>query len=691
MSAVRGSPGGLTSSIRYLKGVGARVAELLARLGVHTVEDILYFFPRRYEDRRGLVPLRELRIGTTASALAEVRAVSSSASRFGGPASAVLDDGSASIRAVWFNPHAARYLKPGMKLALYGRVEYYNGVQLTNPEFEVLEAGQPPELVGHIVPVYPTVAFLTQKRLRRLVDTALEEYGGSLDDFLPRRIRERHGMKGLTAALRELHHPSDPESWLRARNRLAFDELFLLQTGLAMRHAADAALPERSLSLAPGQKFHTFERSLPFSLTPAQQRVIGEIFRDLESPIPMNRLLQGDVGSGKTLVAVAAILAAVDSGAQAVLMAPTEVLAQQHYIRIGRMLEPLGVRTALLTGTLHAPERRALLQTLGAGEVHLLIGTHAVFTDEVNFLKLGLTVVDEQHRFGVRQKNALIAKGVSPHVLVMTATPIPRTLVLSVYGDLAVSTLDELPPGRQPVETLHMRTTDEAALFRLIEGRVQAGQQVYWVCPLIDDEEGQGLDSVTSRCQRLASALPGARIGVLHGRLPIEEKTSVMQDFAQRGLDLLVATVIIEVGLDIPEASMMVISDAGQFGLAQLHQLRGRIGRGTAKGLCVLLEGEATTPEGRERIETMLSTSDGFAVAEADLQQRGPGEVCGVHQHGVTDFRVANLLKDQKLLELARLESRQLLAEDPELTGEPLLRSELRRRLGASLELAGTA
>ncbi|CAM1381187.1 ATP-dependent DNA helicase RecG [Fretibacterium fastidiosum] len=691
MSAVRGSPEGLTSPIRYLKGVGARVAELLARLGVHTVEDILYFFPRRYEDRRGLVPFRELRIGTTASAVAEVRAVSSSASRFGGPASAVLDDGSASIRAVWFNPHAARSLKPGMQLALYGRVEYYNGVQLTNPEFEVLEAGQPPELVGHIVPVYPTAAFLTQKRLRRLVDTALEEYGGSLDDFLPRRIRERHGMKGLTAALQELHHPSDPESWLRARNRLAFDELFLLQTGLAMRHAADAALPERSLSLAPGQKFHTFERSLPFSLTPAQQRVIGEIFRDLGSSIPMNRLLQGDVGSGKTLVAVAAILAAVDSGAQAVLMAPTEVLAQQHDIRIGKMLESLGVKTALLTGTLHAPERRALLQALGAGEVHLLIGTHAVFTDEVNFLKLGLTVVDEQHRFGVRQKNALIAKGVSPHVLVMTATPIPRTLVLSVYGDLAVSTLDELPPGRQPVETLHMRTTDEVDLFRLIEGRIQAGQQVYWVCPLIDDEEGQGLDSVTSRCQRLTSALPGARIGVLHGRLPIEEKTSVMQDFVQRRLDLLVATVIIEVGLDIPEASMMVISDAGQFGLAQLHQLRGRIGRGTAKGLCVLLEGETTTPEGRERIETMLSTSDGFAIAEADLQQRGPGEVCGVHQHGVTDFRVANLLKDQKLLELARLESRQLLAADPELTGEPLLRSELKRRLGASLDLAGTA
>ena len=692
MSAVRGSPGGLTSPIRYLKGVGARVAELLAQFGVHTVEDILYFFPRRYEDRRDLVPLRELRIGTTASALAEVRAVSSSASRFGGPASAVLDDGSASIRAVWFNPHATRTLRPGMRLALYGRVEYYNGVQLTNPEFEVLEAGQPPELVGHIVPIYPTAAFLTQKRLRRLVDTALEEYGGSLDDFLPRRIRERHGMKGLTAALRELHHPSDPESWLRARNRLAFDELFLLQTGLAMRHAADAALPERSLSLAPGQRFRTFERSLPFPLTPAQRRVIGEIFRDMGSPVPMNRLLQGDVGSGKTLVAVAAVLAAADSGAQAVLMAPTEVLAQQHYIRIGRMLKPLGVRTALLTGTLRAPERRALLQALETGEVQLLIGTHAVFTDEVNFLKLGLTVVDEQHRFGVRQKNALIAKGVSPHVLVMTATPIPRTLVLSVYGDLAVSTLDELPPGRQPVQTLHMKPTDEASLLKLIEGRIQAGQQVYWVCPLIDEEEGrQGLDSVASRHQRLARALPDARIGVLHGRLPIEEKTSVMQDFAQQRLDLLVATVIIEVGLDIPEASMMVISDAGQFGLAQLHQLRGRIGRGTAKGLCVLLEGEATTPEGRERIETMVSTSDGFAVAEADLQQRGPGEVCGVHQHGVTDFRVANLLKDQKLLELARLESRQLLAEDPTLTGEPLLRSELRRRLGESLDLAGTA
>ena len=680
----------LTSPVRYLKGVGEKTAVLLARLEIRRIEDLFYFFPRRYEDRRALSPLDELCAGENAAAEAEVLSLSAAEKYHRVPVTALLSDGTATVRAIWFNPHVAKSLAPGVRLALYGRVEFYRGLQFNNPEFEVLN-GSPPSLVGRIVAVYPAVAPLTQKRLKKFVDAAFEAYSGGIVDFLPRRIRERYRMKGLLEALVELHRPGDEENWLRARNRLAFDELFLLQTGLALRQRgrADSAL-SRASALTPGTGFRAFKASLPFSLTNAQERVIGEIFADLRGPLPMNRLLQGDVGSGKTLVALAAFLAAADSGAQSALMVPTEVLAQQHYIRIKKMLDPLGVATALLTGSAPASERRAVLEDLRAGKIDVLIGTHALFTGKVTFANLGLVVVDEQHRFGVLQKNALIAKAASPHVLVMTATPIPRTLVLSVYGDLSVSNLDELPPGRKPIRTVSMKADDEPTVLNILRKCFQKGQQAYWICPLIEEGEGRELENVLACYDRL-SRLLDARMAVMHGRLSLDEKAEVMRRFAAGEIDLLVATVIVEVGLDIPNASVMVISDAGQFGLAQLHQLRGRVGRGDANSLCVLLEGRTTTPEGRIRMETMVHVSDGFALAEADLEQRGPGEVCGVRQHGVTDFRVANLLKDQKLLELARRESQELLKADPDLASEPLLRAELMKRLGEGLNLAGTA
>ena len=679
---------GLTAPVRYLRGVGEKRAQALSRLGIFTIEDLIFYFPRRYEDRRRLTPLSDLRPGMDAAVTAEVVSLSLPESpQDRSPASAMLTDGACLVRAVWFNPGQAKALAPQMRLALFGRVEYRGGIQLTNPEFEIL-TDQPPRITGRIVPVYPATASLTQRRLRGLIDTALEEYGGRLADYLPLRVRQKFGMKGLREALDELHHPSGEEPWIRARNRLAFDELFLLQAGLLLRRRSGGASRAPSLSLRPGEGSRRFLERLPFPPTGAQRRAIGEILRDMDRPEPMNRLLQGDVGSGKTLVAAAAILAAADSGAQSVFMVPTEILAQQHYLKLRDLFGPLGIRTALLTGGMRAGDRREALEAIQSGAARLVIGTHALFGGDVAFKELGLAVVDEQHRFGVLQKDALISRAASPHVLVMTATPIPRTLVLSVYGDLEVSVLDELPPGRKPVRTARLGPGDEPSLLALIRERAGQGQQAYWVCPLIDEGEGD-LGAVTSCYGRLLRRLPGLRIEMLHGRLPMAEKEGVMRRFAAGEVDLLVATAIIEVGVDVPNASVIVIEDAGRFGLAQLHQLRGRVGRGEAESLCALLEGRGTSAEGRERIAAMCRTSDGFALAEADLRQRGPGEVCGVRQHGVTDFRVADLMRDRRILELARREAQALLEEDPTLRSEPLLRAELERR--ERLRLAGTA
>ena len=682
----------LASSIRFLRGVGEKRAQAFARLGIFVVEDLLFFFPRRYEDRRALTPLGDLQPDTFSAVVAEVAAPPAGPAgyRFG-PLSILLTDGVHTVRAVWFNnPRLVSRFRPGMRLALYGRVEYRGGLQLTNPEFEVLE-GDGTASVGRIVPVYPLAAPLSQRWTRRLVGTVLESYGGELTDFLPDSLRRRHGMKALPAAVRELHCPEDRNSWLRARNRLAFDELFLLQIGLLLRRRTYAA-SGHAVPIRPGRKFQALMGpGLPFEPTGAQRRAVAEILGDMNSRTPMNRLLQGDVGSGKTFVASAAILAAADSGVQSVFMAPTEILAQQHYFNLKEMLGSQGIETVLLTGGQRAAERRSAAEAIRNGGAQVVVGTHAVFGDEVRFARLGLVIVDEQHRFGVLQKNSLIAKASAPHVLVMTATPIPRTLVLSIYGDLEVSILDELPPGRAPIKTIRMSAGIEKTLLDQVREEIRRGRQVYWVCPLIEDEERGEPRAVVSRFGRLSSALPEVRIAMLHGRLPMGEKENIMRSFSEGKTDLLVATAVIEVGLDVPNATLMIVEDAGRFGLAQLHQLRGRVGRGRAEGVCILLEGGETSLEGRERIEAMLRTTSGFDLAEEDLKQRGPGEVCGIRQHGVTDFRVADLVRDRRLLGLARDEAGRLLETDPQLESTPLLREELDRKLGKTLELAGTA
>ena len=502
-------------------------------------------------------------------------------------------------------------------------------------------------------------------------------------------ILKRYGMKSLREAITQIHRPDDEMSFIKARNRLSFEEFFLLQAGIIMRRNSQE-LTERAQSLTPGEKSRAFMDNLPFELTTAQRIAGCEILEDMESTEPMNRLLQGDVGSGKTIVAVIAILAACDSGAQAAFMAPTEILATQHYIKLAKLLEPLGLKVSLLTGSLKPKERKRIIDEIYCGNVNVVIGTHAIFSEDVDFLNLALVIVDEQHRFGVLQRGALISKGKAPHVLTMTATPIPRTLILSVYGDLAVSVLNELPPGRQKIRTVAFSPAEFRKVPKMIREHVSRGEQVYWVCPLIDEGE-RDLASVNDTCARLREMLPDVRIAALHGRLPVNEKAGIMQDFADGKVDVLVATVVIEVGVDVPNATMIVIEDAGQFGLAQLHQLRGRVGRGSGASVCVLLENPDITDEGRARVEAMVETTDGFELAEEDLAQRGAGEICGTRQHGVTDFRVADLVRDEKILMLARDEARALLDEDPELTAEPALKHEILRRLGDVLELAATS
>jgi ATP-dependent DNA helicase RecG len=584
-------------------------------------------------------------------------------------------------------------LKPGTRIALYGKVEIRGGIQLKSPEFEVLDESDP-ESVGRIVPVYPATAGLSPKWIRRIVSSALELCLCRVRDYFPLEMRRRLGFSELSESILELHRPQGRESWLKARNRLAFDELFLLQTGLLLRKKRHAAARKNAPSFVrgkPGEKFDSFLRSLPFPLTGAQSRVIKEIVSDMDSETPMNRLLQGDVGSGKTAVAVAALAAAADDGAQTAFMVPTEILAQQHFFNLKNWLSRLGLRVELLTSSLSRQRRREVSEAAASGEAQVVVGTHAIFGPKVVFKRLGLVVVDEQHRFGVLQKNTLLTKTRSPHVLVMTATPIPRTLTLSIYGDLDVSVLDELPPGRKPVKTVLLRGFSEK-LLSFIRDTAACGRQAYWVCPLIEEsDKKQDLAAAYTRFEFLREALPGLRVALIHGQLPADEKESVMKAFASGETALLVATSVIEVGVDVPNAALMVIEDASRFGMAQLNQLRGRVGRGAEESHCVLLAGAKPTPGGMARLKAMLSSSDGFKIAEMDLRQRGPGEICGVRQHGVTDFRVADLRRDGKLLELARKEAAFLLERDPNLREERALAEVLNRRLAGALDLAGTA
>ena len=678
----------LSSHITILEGLGSKRAAGFAKLGVFSLEDIFFLMPRRYEDRRNPKPLDSLTPGMTECAVGTVSEISVERGR----TEALITDTTGSARVTWFTDKIGQFLHEGMRIAVYGQLsDKYMFPSFAHPDFEILSRGAVPELIGKIFPVYPGTADLPQRTIKKFVDTALDKYADScLREFLPERVIKKFGMMNFRDAVIQMHRPSDEKTFVKARNRLAFDEFYLLQAGIIMRRSSYTGELQTAQPLKTGGKFNAFMKALPFEMTGAQKKASSEILEDMAKSTPMNRLLQGDVGSGKTLVALIAMLAACDSASQAAFMAPTEILAQQHYINLTKYLEHLGLKVALLTGSLKKSERKKILTRIYSGEIDIVVGTHSVFSEDVEFLNLALVIVDEQHRFGVLQRGALIAKAKAPHVLAMTATPIPRTLILSVYGDLEVSILDELPPGRQKIDTISLTPSGFRKIPKMIREHVKKHEQVYWVCPTIDEGE-RDLASVNESCERLREILPEMRIAALHGRMPVNQKAEIMNDFAAGDIDVLVATVVIEVGVDVPNATMIVIEDAGQFGLAQMHQLRGRVGRGKAKSVCVLLKNQDISPVGRARIAAMEATSDGFELAEYDLQQRGAGEICGTRQHGVTDFRVADLVRDEKILLTAREEAKALMAEDPTLDSEPEFRREILRRLGDALDLAATS
>jgi ATP-dependent DNA helicase RecG len=703
----------LSTPVKYVKGVGPRIAEMLAAKGINTVGDLLYYLPFRYEDRLNPRGIAELRPGEMATVIAEVRNSGLFRTRRMPIFQLTVGQGRAKLRCLWFN---ATYLqdkfKPGEMIALYGKVEQderSRELQIIQPQFEMLgesgdgengaekKAAESLE-IGRIVPIYESVGQgkLTPRWFRRAIRTALDNLTPDLPETIPAIVRSRMGLVSPRAALWNVHWPEPGESLqdlqssrTPAHIRLIFDELFFVELGLELKR--------RQQKAETGIAFHlddrvraAIKRILPFHPTAAQKKVLKEIAGDMQKPYPMRRLLQGDVGSGKTIVGFEAAIIAIENGCQVALMAPTEILAQQHYFSARRILENAGYRIVLLTGSLEADRKREIRRHISQGNAQLVIGTHALLEEKVEFARLGLVIVDEQHRFGVMQRLKLMKKSgdgeessraslgqtgesarphmastqpAEPDVLVMTATPIPRTLALTLYGDLDLSILDELPPGRTPVVTRCVADDQSPKVWDFIRKQVAAGHQAYVVYPVISENEENEVKAAVKMYRELSSTIfSDLKVGLLHGRLDPELKDQVMRMFQKGELHILVATTVIEVGVDVPNATVMVIEHAERFGLAQLHQLRGRIGRGAAKSYCILMTGGKITEDGQKRLDAMVKTNDGFQIAELDLELRGPGEFFGTRQAGMPDFRVANIIRDAQLLEAAKREAAAVLA-----------------------------
>lgn len=661
--------------VQYVKGVGPARAALLGELGITTVRDLLLHLPRRYEDRSHPAPLARLEEGQEKTVLVRVDHAEVVRTRKGTVlVRAGLIDATGAAHAIWFNqPYLAQRLSRGTRLCLHGRVERAGrGLQFVSPEMELLRDGEEFLHVNRIVPVYPATEGLAQRSLRSIIWNALDRYSASMPEVLPQAIRERMRLPRLTDALRSVHFPSEAGAQVGARRRLAFEELFVLQLGVLLQRREADQTPRGAFYGPWDALVERFVQSLPFPLTRAQRRIIGQILEDMRGPVPMNRLLHGDVGSGKTVVAAAALVASVGGGYQAALMAPTEILAEQHRLTLERLLARVRIPVFTLTGGGDASTRAAALAAATSGEPCLTVGTHALLEDRVAFSRLGLVVIDEQHRFGVVQRSRLREKGPAPDVLVMTATPIPRTLALTVYGDLDLSALDEMPPGRSPVATLVRGASARPAIYRFAREQVGAGRQVFVVCPTIDEAEAGPARSALEVARELSEGpLAGLSLEVVHGRLAAAQRAERMEAFRAGSVDVLVATTVIEVGIDVPNATVMIVEDADRYGLAQLHQLRGRVGRGAERSYCVLIA-DPRTEEGRQRLEVMRSTSDGYVIAQQDLVLRGPGDVLGVRQHGIAGLRVADIIADAPLLEEARAEAEALLQHDPKLASDEL-------------------
>jgi len=661
----------LGTPLQFLKGVGPRRAADLEHAGLHTVEDLLYRFPIRYEDRSRLQSIGSLKPGRSASIAGRIVSCGLRSTRRPGFKifEALITDDSGSIRGVWLNqPFLRDVFVAGQHVVLYGAVEARAGagIQLTNPQYELIEAEEGETIhTGRIVPIYERAGAMTPKLQRRLVFDVLQRLPPELPDPLPGEIRLRLGLPERRAALTAAHFPPADASIdvlnafrTPAQRRLMFEEAFLFQTGvLAKRRAAEAERKPGVIAVTDRIR-ESARRVLPFRLTDGQKQALKEIVDDLQRPQPMNRLLQGDVGSGKTIVALLSALVAMENGLQVAFMAPTEILAEQHFLNISRLLAASPFRVALLTGAVPASERRERLTDIARGTVHLIVGTHALVQGDVTFKRLGLAIIDEQHRFGVLQRATLRDKGLCPDVLVMTATPIPRTLALTVYGDLDVSVIRGAPPGRQPIKTTAKPESRRDDVYEFMRREIDAGRQAYVIYPLVEESDKVDLKAATEMADHLAQdVFPAHRVGLLHGRMKADAKDRVMKAFAAGELDILVCTTVVEVGIDVPNATVMLVEHAERFGLSQLHQLRGRVGRGAHSSSCFLLYQSPLSDDARERLKGMAETSDGFEIAERDLALRGPGDFFGTRQAGMPTFRLVDLVRDRDIVDDAQREA----------------------------------
>lgn len=661
----------LATPLQFLKGVGPRKAADFARAGLHTLEDLLYRFPLRYEDRSRFQSIASLREGQTVSILGDVITCGLRGTRRPGLRifEALLRDGTGTVRLAWFNsPFLRDQIRPGTRLVVYGTFERnpYSGLQITNPQFEIVDADEiETRHTGRIVPIYERVRSVTPKMQRRFVADALEAMPDALPDPLPAEIRERLGLPPRSRALVEAHFPPpgtsiDELNRFRtpAQRRLIFEEFFRFQVGLLLRRR-EAAAERKPHTIRVDDRIREALRSvLPFRLTAGQRQALKEIGEDMQRPQPMNRLLQGDVGAGKTIVAALAALLAMENGLQVAFMAPTEILAEQHFATLQRLLGRTRFRLGLMTGSVPAAARRHLARQMAAGEVDLVVGTHALVQESVTFRALGLAIVDEQHRFGVIQRATLRAKGIGADMLVMTATPIPRTLALTTYGDLDVSSIRELPPGRQPVRTIAKPGSRRADIHRFIRDELERGRQAYVVYPIIEESEKLDIRAATEMADTLAhEVFPSFRVALLHGRMKADVKDRTMRAFAAGEIHVLVSTTVVEVGVDVPNATVMVVEHAERFGLAQLHQLRGRVGRGEHPGTCILVYEPPLSDAARERLKVMSETTDGFLIAEKDLELRGFGDLSGTRQSGMPALRLGDLRRDFAIMAQARDEA----------------------------------
>ncbi len=657
----------MSKDIRYIKGVGEKRAELFEKKGIRTVEDLLYYFPRSHEDRSEMKEIADCAEGETVcvsvtvfSPVSDVRVRRNLL-----VSTMIVSDQTGALNVVWYNN---KYVKgqffTGDEYILYGKITRNRGKkEMVNPVFEKKGSER---FTGKIVPLYPLTEGLTQKILQSSMELALKE-AGRLEEYIPAEIRDRYKIAELNYAMKNIHFPEDFESYNIARERFVFEELLILQ--LALSQHRDENMNQSGIVFNDVKCVRTFTDTLPFPLTNAQKRVLNEIMKDCKSGGVMNRLVQGDVGSGKTAVAAAAIYAAVKNGHQAAMMAPTEILAAQHAETLAEFFKDTGIKVALLNGSMKAKDKRLVYDMMLTGEADVVVGTHAIIQDKAEFKDLALVVADEQHRFGVEQRAKLAAKGNNPHMLIMSATPIPRTLALILYGDLDISVIDELPPGRKPVKTYAVGESMRKRVFAFLGKNVNAGMQAYVVCPLVEETEKSDLQNAEELCRKLQNVFPSFRVGLMHGRMKPKMKEEIMNDFVLGEIKILVSTTVIEVGVNVPNANMMIIENAERFGLSQLHQLRGRVGRGGEQAYCILIA-HGNNEVTKKRMETMTISNDGFYISEQDLKLRGPGDFFGTRQHGLPEMKIANLFEDRDILAISQQAAKSILEEDPLLMSE---------------------